>query len=62
MCVDFDSLPLVEVVEVVQSSQRYDDEKEQTQKVYVSFFPFFCDLGKLMAMCVLSFHGKGGRI
>jgi hypothetical protein len=59
-CVDFGSLPLVEVVEVVQSSQRYDDEKEQTQKVSVFFF--LCDLGKLMAMCVLSFHGKGGRI
>ncbi len=45
---------------MVQSSQRYDDEKEQTQKVSVFFF--LCDLGKLMAMCVLSFHGKGGRI
>jgi hypothetical protein len=38
LCVDFGSLPLVEVVEVVQSSQRHDDEKEQAQKVSVFFF------------------------
>jgi hypothetical protein len=44
LCVDFGSLPLVEVVEVVQSSQRHDDEKEQAQKVSVFFF-FWVILG-----------------